>query len=109
MATQSPAVSPYFSFCEINSVLVDQEGTCKGDICRLDKQFAEELTEIYEWSTDLEAESGFDREQACTSGSGSYFLILTKNNRKLSPLTCSDEKGGCLAGRDRCGSKRARA
>ena len=61
---------------KINLLSVDQEGTCKGDICRLDKQFAEELNEIYEWSTDLEADSGFDRQQACVSSSGKPQLLF---------------------------------
>ena len=54
---------------------VDPEDTCAGEICRLDKAFAEELNEIWEWSKDLEVSSGFNREDACISSSGKLFLI----------------------------------
>ena len=60
---------------------VDPEGTCAGEICRLDKAFAEELNEIWEWSQDLEVSSGFKREDACVSSSGKAFLNLLTRTR----------------------------
>ena len=83
----SNVVSKDFHRCSIVVKLtlylkVDPENTCAGEICRLDKAFAEELNEIYEWSQDLEVSSGFKRDDTCVSSSAHLRSLMRKEDTK---------------------------
>ena len=48
-------------------ILADSEGTCAGDLCRLDISFIDEINEMANvWSEKFHANNGFDRVQTCS-------------------------------------------
>ena len=50
--------------------LAEAEGTCSGDICRLDLNFIDGINELaYLWQENFHANNGFDRVATCADNS----------------------------------------